>query len=51
VAPAAPASNPVGDPVGGALGDQLRDLERLHQAGVITDDEFDRKRKQVLGLD
>jgi membrane protein YdbS with pleckstrin-like domain len=36
--------------LGGVLGEQLRDLERLHEAGVLTDDEFDRKRKQLLGL-
>jgi membrane protein YdbS with pleckstrin-like domain len=46
-APAAPTSD--GTP-GGALGDQLRELERLHELGVITDAEFDRKRRELLGL-
>lgn len=33
-----------------ALGEELRDLERLHDLGVITDDEFDAKRKALLGF-
>ena len=36
---------------GGQLGDRLRDLERMHELGVITDDEFDRKRRELLGLE
>lgn len=36
---------------GGGLREELRDLERLHEAGVLTDDEFTRKRRQLLGLD
>lgn len=40
---------PVGG--GGALGDSLRDLERLHERGVLSDDEFDSKRRQLLGVD
>lgn len=35
---------------GGALGDQLRELERLHELGVITAQEFDAKRREILGL-
>jgi hypothetical protein len=48
-----PAARPLDVPassVGGQLGEQLRDLERLHELGVITDDEFDQKRRELLGL-
>lgn len=47
------ASPPAQPPVGGATGplaDELRDLERLHEAGVLTDAEFDEKRRSLLGL-
>ena len=42
-----------GPPAGSSAGlrEELRDLERLHEAGVLTDDEFTRKRRQLLGLD
>jgi membrane protein YdbS with pleckstrin-like domain len=46
-----PATSPMAAAPGGRLGEQLRDLERLHELGVITDDEFDRKRRELLGLD
>ncbi|HLI43752.1 MAG TPA: PH domain-containing protein [Acidimicrobiales bacterium] len=52
-APAPPSAVAVpgsGGMPGGALGDQLRELERLHELGVITDAEFDRKRRELLGL-
>jgi membrane protein YdbS with pleckstrin-like domain len=32
------------------LRQQLRDLEELHEAGVLTDAEFDRKRRELLGF-
>ena len=41
---------PMGAGASGALAESLRDLERLHEAGVLTDAEFDRKRKELLGL-
>ncbi len=46
----APGTAPTSAP-GGQLGDRLRDLERMHELGVITDDEFDRKRRELLGLE
>lgn len=35
---------------GNELRQQLRDLEELHQAGVLTDAEFDAKRRELLGF-
>jgi membrane protein YdbS with pleckstrin-like domain len=46
----APAASAAGPPVDFAVAEKLRDLERLHQAGVLTDEEFDAKRRQILGL-
>lgn len=50
--PFPPATAPAAGqaPLGGALAEQLRDLERLHEAGVLTDDEFDAKRRHLLGM-
>lgn len=56
VAPS-PAPPPTGTqpsgaiPASGALAEQLRDLERLHESGVLTDDEFDRHRRSLLNLE
>lgn len=37
-------------PISFDLRQQLRDLEELHEAGVITDAEFDQKRRELLGF-
>jgi hypothetical protein len=46
-----------GDQPSGAQGgrvesfsDELRDLQRLRDDGVISQEEFDRKKKQILGI-
>ncbi len=33
-----------------SFSDELRELQRLRDEGVITQDEFDRKKKQILGI-
>ena len=33
-----------------SFSDELRDLQRLRDDGVISQDEFDRKKKQILGI-
>lgn len=35
---------------GGVLGENLRDLERLHERGILSDSEFASKRRQLLGM-
>jgi len=33
-----------------SFSDELRELQRLRDEGVISQDEFDRKKKQILGI-
>ena len=52
---AAPATAPTAapDPTGGGQPDYLEELQKLsdlHQAGVLTDEEFNEKKRQVLDL-
>ena len=30
--------------------DQLQDLAKLHEQGILTDDEFQAKKKEILGI-
>jgi hypothetical protein len=30
--------------------DQLQELARLHEQGILTDEEFEAKKKQILGI-
>jgi hypothetical protein len=46
-APAAPAAAPVGTPDYTA---ELEQLATLKQQGILTEEEFEAKKKQVLGL-
>ncbi len=46
-------TNPSGGATSGrveSFSDELRELQRLRDDGVITQDEFDRKKKQILGI-
>jgi membrane protein YdbS with pleckstrin-like domain len=49
-APRVPSPDERLSAAGGQLGEQLRDLERLHELGVITNEEFDKARRELLGL-
>ena len=46
-APAAPAAAPAADE--GYI-DELEQLSKLHEQGVLTDEEFDAKKKEILGI-
>ncbi len=50
--PTGPLAPPGPAPLEGGLElrQQLRDLEELHEAGVLTDAEFDAKRRELLGF-
>ena len=30
--------------------EQLQDLAKLHEQGILTDDEFQAKKKEILGI-
>lgn len=45
------SATPAGADLSSNLRQQLRDLEELHEAGVLTDAEFNRKRRELLGFD
>lgn len=48
-APSAPAASAA--PAGGGGGlDDLEQLAKLHEEGILTDEEFAAKKKQILGL-
>ena len=47
-APAAPAAAP--EPAEPAYMAELEQLASLRDAGVLTDEEFDTKKKQILGI-
>ena len=52
VAPA-PAAAPAPEPAGEAPPAYLAEIEQLsslHEAGILSDDEFEAKKRQVLGL-
>jgi len=48
----APAAAPAAAPAGGGSSDlgQLEKLAELHAQGILTDEEFAAKKKQILGL-
>ena len=48
--PAAPAPAPVATITGDALIDQLKQLAELKDQGILTQAEFDAKKKQLLGI-
>lgn len=50
VDPGAPSRAASADTPAGPLAEQLKDLERLHDAGVLTDLEFEAKRRELLDL-
>jgi membrane protein YdbS with pleckstrin-like domain len=37
--------------VGQDLAERLRELERMHESGAVTDADFNRRRREMLGLD
>jgi len=52
-AASAPASAATAAPTGGGASDYLAELEKLgslRDAGILTDEEFEAKKKQILGL-
>lgn len=48
-APAAPAPEPAGEAAPAYLA-EIEQLSSLHAAGILSDEEFEAKKKQVLGL-
>ncbi|MHB8245677.1 MAG: PH domain-containing protein [Acidimicrobiales bacterium] len=46
-----PVGRSSGEVLNGALADQMRELERLHDLGLLTEAEFDRGRRQLLGME
>ena len=43
-----------GDSGGGSVSAQLDEVEqlaKLHEQGILTDEEFEQKKRQILGLD
>ena len=51
-APAAPTA-PAAPAAGGGSGDYMEELQKLaslHEAGILTDEEFNAKKAQILGL-
>jgi hypothetical protein len=47
-APSAAPAAPPPPPASGSSADRLRELERLHSEGLLTDDEYAAKRAQAL---
>lgn len=43
-------ATPFGTPIARGLEGQLRDLEALRDKGVLTQEEYDAKRKQIIGI-
>lgn len=43
----APAAGAAGE---GGYVDELEQLAKLHEEGILTDEEFDAKKKEILGL-
>ena len=46
----APAAAPAAPAAEGGYVDELEQLAKLHEEGILTDEEFDAKKKEILGL-
>ena len=44
------AASPAGQAGGSSGLDELEQLAKLHEEGILTDEEFTAKKKQILGL-